>query len=88
LLTPFFGWLISRRVHRQDIVTIAATQRDVTIGGGIHWEKFKVMGEIILQLTQAGTLATTIQPNPFVLAFLSDTSLLTEKVMYLLTTGT
>ncbi|KAI8328481.1 ras guanine nucleotide exchange factor domain-containing protein [Chlamydoabsidia padenii] len=67
------------QVHRQDIVTIAKTQRDVTIGGGVHWEKFKSMGEIILQLTQAGALATTTQPNPHVLAFLSDTSLLTEK---------
>ncbi|KAI8337625.1 ras guanine nucleotide exchange factor domain-containing protein [Chlamydoabsidia padenii] len=65
-------------VHRQDIVTLAETKRDVTLCGGIHWEKFRYMGEIILRLTQAISITTTIQPNPCVLAFISDTTLLTE----------
>ncbi|CAO3594031.1 unnamed protein product [Absidia cylindrospora] len=68
-------------VHRQDIVTLAEMKRDVTLCGGIHWDKFRFMGEIILQLTNTITLATTTQPNPCVLAFISDTTLLTEDVM-------
>ncbi|ORZ14197.1 ras guanine nucleotide exchange factor domain-containing protein [Absidia repens] len=66
-------------VHRQDIVNLAETRRDVTLCGGIHWEKFRFMGEIILHLTHGITLATTTQPNPCVLAFISDTTLLTEE---------
>jgi hypothetical protein len=69
-----------RAVHRQDIVTLAETKRDVTLCGGIHWEKFRFMGELILRLTQVISFATLIQPNPAVLAFVSDTTLLTEAV--------
>ncbi|ORZ24036.1 ras guanine nucleotide exchange factor domain-containing protein [Absidia repens] len=65
-------------VHRHDIVTLAEMKRDMTLCGGIHWDKFRFMGEIILQLTNTITLATTTQPNPCVLAFISDTTLLTE----------
>lgn len=75
-----------RAVHRQDIVTLAETKRDVTLCGGIHWEKFRFMGELILRLTQAISFATLIQPNPGVLAFVSDTTLLTEAVRGLLHT--
>lgn len=61
-------------------MTLAETKRDVTLCGGIHWEKFRFMGELILRLTQAISFATLIQPNPGVLAFVSDTTLLTEAV--------
>ncbi|KAI8073120.1 ras guanine nucleotide exchange factor domain-containing protein [Gongronella butleri] len=65
-------------LHRQDLVALAETKRDVTPSGAIHWEKFKTMGEIVFDTLTAFTSNSTIQPHPTILALLSGTQVLSE----------
>ncbi|CAO3638880.1 unnamed protein product [Cunninghamella blakesleeana] len=66
-------------LHRQDLVILAETKRDITSSGTVHWEKFRMMGEAIFKITQNLSCTSTIQPNTYILQFLSDTDLLNEE---------
>ncbi|CAO3606988.1 unnamed protein product [Cunninghamella echinulata] len=66
-------------LHRQDLVILAETKRDITSSGTVHWEKFRTMGEAIFKITQNLSCTSTIQPNNYILQFLSDTDLLNEE---------
>ncbi|ORX51337.1 ras GEF [Hesseltinella vesiculosa] len=70
-------------LHRQDLVALAESKRDMTPSGTIHWEKFKAMGKVVFEVLQAFTRSTTIQPHPTILALLSSTQVYSDTVMTL-----
>ncbi|KAI9281645.1 ras guanine nucleotide exchange factor domain-containing protein [Sporodiniella umbellata] len=75
---PYLG------VHQQDLVSLAEANKDHRINGRIHWQKFLLIGNSILDVLQfQNKRHDWILPDPFVLYFIKhELQILTEDERY------
>ncbi|KAG1146166.1 hypothetical protein G6F37_003093 [Rhizopus arrhizus] len=73
---PYLG------VHQQDLLSLSEANKDHREDGKIHWQKFHLIGESILEVIQFQERPMhPIKSNPFVLCFIrNESKVLTEDV--------
>ncbi|KAI7891125.1 ras guanine nucleotide exchange factor domain-containing protein [Mucor mucedo] len=73
---PYLG------IHQQDLVSLGEANKDHKIDGKVHWKKFRLMGDSILQMMRFQYPTYAFEPNPFLLYFIGHQSIPTEDERY------
>jgi hypothetical protein len=65
-------------------VSLGEANKDHKTDGKVHWKKFRLMGESILEMTRFQYPTTPclllVEPNPYLLYFIGHESIPTEDV--------
>jgi hypothetical protein len=78
---------LNRGIHQQDLVSLGEANKDHKMDGKVHWKKFRLMGECILEMIRFQYPAyTSLVPEPTLLYFIGhqSTAATTEDVKYYL----
>ncbi|KAG1443093.1 hypothetical protein G6F56_010801 [Rhizopus delemar] len=74
---PYLG------IHQQDLVSLCEANKDHKTNGKIHWQKFRLMGESIMEVIQFQKRTHDwIKPQPFIRYFIKNERVLTEDERY------
>lgn len=71
---------VYRGIHQQDLVSLGEANKDHKTDGKVHWKKFRLMGESILEMVRFQYPTYLLEPNPFILYFIGHQSIPTEDV--------
>lgn len=72
----------NRGIHQQDLVSLGEANKDYKANGKVHWKKFRLIGDSILQVMRFQyPTYTTLVPDSFVIYFIGhEGTVATEDV--------
>ncbi|KAI9321273.1 ras guanine nucleotide exchange factor domain-containing protein [Dichotomocladium elegans] len=73
---PYLG------IHNQDLVSLAEGNKDFRADGTVHWDKFRLMGECLVNMLKFQCPAYDIEPDGRILRFIADSEILSEDEQY------
>ncbi|GAA5812773.1 hypothetical protein MFLAVUS_006231 [Mucor flavus] len=74
---PYLG------IHQQDLVSLGEANKDHKMDGKVHWDKFRLMGESILEMMRFQyPTYHLLESNPFLLYFIGHQTVSTEDELY------
>ncbi|CAO3657588.1 unnamed protein product [Mucor hiemalis] len=74
---PYLG------IHQQDLVSLGEANKDHKTNGKVHWKKFRLMGESIVEMMRFQyPTHHLLEPNPYLLYFIGHESIPTEDERY------
>ncbi|GAA5796610.1 hypothetical protein HPULCUR_001983 [Helicostylum pulchrum] len=74
---PYLG------IHQQDLVSLGEANKDHKMDGKVHWNKFRLMGESILEMMRFQyPTYHLLESNPFLLYFIGHQTVSTEDELY------